>query len=331
MFHIKFLLSCLFVTFFFINSANAQPTLTVYSYNSFMSHWGPGESIKRGFEAQCHCQLDIITIGDGVSILNRIRLEGDRTNADVVLGLDNNLLEQAKMANIVIPHQITKPDNLNTDWWDSDFMPYDFGYFAFIYNKDKIKNPPHSLHELVDNKPNWKIIYEDPRTSTPGLGLLFWVKKVYGNEANTAWEKIAKNTITVTKNWGEAYSMFLKGEADFVLSYSTSPVAHIMNDNDHRYEAAIFDEGHYRQVEIAGIIKYTQQPQLARSFLRYLLTPAVQRQFAEKNVMYPIVNTTLPEAYEQINPIDKPLEFSAAHVEKSQKTWLREWQSAVSK
>ncbi len=330
MFRKNLLLFFVFSAFFLIDTANAKPTLTVYSYNSFMSEWGPGEAIKQGFEAECDCQLDIISLGDGVSILNRIRLEGKKTNADVILGLDNNILQQAKLANIVIPHQIIKPDNLNTDWWDNDFLPYDFGYFAFIYNKDKIKNPPHSMQQLVDNKGNWRIIYQDPRTSTPGLGLLFWIKNIYGDDAANVWKKIAKNTVTVTKGWSESYGMFLKGEADFVLSYSTSPIAHIMK-NDPRYEAAIFDEGHYRQVEVAGIIKYSQQPELARQFLQYLLRPEIQRQIAEKNVMYPIIQTTLPEAYQQIKPVTKALEFGSEQVEKGQKAWIREWQSAISK
>jgi thiamine transport system substrate-binding protein len=334
MFCKKLLLSLVLSALFMANIANAtniKPTLIVYSYNSFISEWGPGRAIEKGFEAQCGCEVEIVTLGDGVSILNRMRLEGDKTNADVVLGLDNNLLEQAKQANIVIPHQINKPDNLNTNWWDDDFVPYDFGYFAFIYNQQKISNPPRSMHELVDNKANWKIIYQDPRTSTPGLGLLFWIKNIYGGDASSAWQKIAKNTVTVTKGWSEAYGLFLKGEADFVLSYSTSPVAHIMNDNDHRYAAAIFDEGHYRQVEVAGITKYSQQPELARAFLQYLLTPDVQRQFAEKNTMYPIINTSLPEAFKQVKPINKALEFDAKQVEHNQKTWVREWQSAISK
>ncbi|MCX8682525.1 thiamine ABC transporter substrate binding subunit [Gilliamella sp. B2889] len=332
MFCKNFLLPVIFLFSLFSPLANAElPTLTVYSYNSFMSQWGPGEAIKKGFEAQCNCRLEVVTLGDGVSVLNRIRLEGDKTNADVILGLDNNLLEQAKQANILIPHQIAKPDNLNTNWWDDSFMPYDFGYFAFIYNNNKVKNPPHSLHELVENKAGWKIIYQDPRTSTPGLGLLFWVKKVYGDKAAEAWQQIAKNTVTVTKGWSEAYGMFLKGEADFVLSYSTSPVAHIINENEHHYEAAIFDEGHYRQVEVAGIIKYSQEIDLARQFLRYLLTPEVQHQFAEKNVMYPIIKTDLPNAFAQINSVNKSLEFEPAEIEKHQKAWIREWQSAISK
>lgn len=326
----SYLFICLSLAFFSLSNIAYAQTLTVYTYSSFMSEWGPGELIKKGFEDKFGVKLNIVSLGDGVTILNRVKLEGTKTKADVLLGLDNNLLGQAKLANIVMPHQITAPDNLNTQWWDNEFMPYDYGYFAFIYNKDKIKNPPKSLHELVDNKSNWKIVYEDPRTSTPGLGFLLWMKKVYGDEAKNAWQKIAKNTVTVTKGWSEAYGLFLKDEADFVLSYSTSPVAHIENDNDYRYQAAIFNEGHYRQVEVAAIVKYTKQPQLAKQFLEYLLTPEVQKQFSEKNVMYPMINIPLPKAYQQINKVDHALEFDSKNVLQNQKSWIREWQSALS-
>ena len=30
--------------------------------------------------------------------------------------------------------------------WDNDtFVPFDYGYFAFVYDKNKLKNPPKSL------------------------------------------------------------------------------------------------------------------------------------------------------------------------------------------
>lgn len=322
---ITFLCSLIFIS----HAVNAT-TLTVYSYSSFLSEWGPGSAIKKGFEAQCNCTLNIVPSGDGVAILNRVKLEGSKTKADVIVGLDNNVMGQAKLANIVLPHQITKPDNLRIDWWDTQFMPYDYGYFAFIYNQDKLKNPPQSLHELIENKPNWKIVYQDPRTSTPGLGLLFWMQKVYGDSAVQAWKTLSKHTLTVTKGWSEAYGLFLQGEADLVLSYSTSPAAHMINEDDNSYVAAIFDEGHYRQVEVAAIVKYTKHPELAQAFLNYLLTDASQRQFAEKNVMYPIMNIELPGAYQQLKPINKALEFDNDTIDKYQKIWVRQWQTAVS-
>lgn len=310
--------------------AKDKPTLTVYSYSSFLSDWGPGQKIAADFEAQCDCHVNIVSIGDGVAILNRLRLEGSKTKADVILGLDTNLIATAKKADLVQPHQLTQPTNLAIDWWDSQFVPYDHGYFAFIYNQEKITTPPASFADLLNNDHHWKIVYQDPRTSTPGLGLLLWVNKVYGANAIDAWHKIADHTLTVTKGWSESYSLFLNGEADFVLSYSTSPAVHIMNDNDHRYQAAIFTEGHYQQIEVVAITKQTKQLELAQQFIAFLLTPEAQQQFMTKNIMYPVIDIAQPVAFQQLKPVNKGLSFTADQVYTEQKEWIKQWQNAVS-
>ena len=70
----------------------ADRELTVYTYDSFVADWGPGPVIKEAFEARCDCTLNWVGIADGVALLNRLRLEGDSTRADVVLGLGTPLL-----------------------------------------------------------------------------------------------------------------------------------------------------------------------------------------------------------------------------------------------
>ena len=116
----------------------------------------------------------------------------------------------------------------------------------------RFPNPPKSLHELVDAEDGPKIVIEDPRTSTPGLGLLVWMRGVYGDEAGEAWKKLAPKIVTVTQGWSEAYGLFLKGEADMVLSYTTSPAYHIAVEKDQNKKAAIFPEGHDLEIEVAG-------------------------------------------------------------------------------
>jgi thiamine transport system substrate-binding protein len=56
----------------------------------------------------------------------------------------------------------------------------------------------------------------------------------------------------VTKGWSEAYGLFLKGESDLVLSYTTSPAYHMIEEKKDHYAAANFAEGHYLQVEVAA-------------------------------------------------------------------------------
>ena len=76
-----------------------------------------------------------------------------------------------------------------------------YGYFAFVQNRDLPS--PHSFRELADS--DLKIVIQDPRSSTPGLGLLMWVKAAYGDEAPAIWKGLSDNIVTVTKGWSEAY------------------------------------------------------------------------------------------------------------------------------
>ena len=157
----------------------AKPLLTVYTYDSFSADWGPGPAVKKAFEADCGCELKFVALEDGVSLLNRLRMEGKNSKADVVLGLDNNLLEAASQSKLFAKSGVpASAVNVPGGWNNDTFVPFDYGYFAFVYDKNKLKNPPRSLKELVEGEQKWRVIYEDPRTSTPGLGLLLWMQKV---------------------------------------------------------------------------------------------------------------------------------------------------------
>ncbi|MDD9339112.1 MAG: thiamine ABC transporter substrate binding subunit [Providencia heimbachae] len=313
-------------------SSAEKPTLTVYTYDSFAAEWGPGPQIKKSFEEQCNCELKLVSLGDGVSLLNRLRMEGKKSKADIILGLDNNLIDSAEKTGLFATADIkTDALKLPIKWNNSIFIPYDYGYFAFIYDTNKIKQPPKSMNELLTSENNWKIIYQDPRTSTPGLGLMLWIEKLYGDKSADAWKAMASKTLTVTKGWSEAYGLFLKGEGDFVLSYTSSPGYQILNDNKDNYAAALFDEGHYMQVEVAARLKNSPEPELAKQFLQFMLTPDFQNTLATTNWMYPVIDIPLPEVYKVLPLPKKSLQFSAQEVAKERQSWTRLWQSAVSR
>ena len=69
-------------------AAQSKPVLTVYTYSSFAGKYGPGKTVKERFEAVCACELAWVTAEDAGSLLGRLRLEGEGTRADAVVGLD---------------------------------------------------------------------------------------------------------------------------------------------------------------------------------------------------------------------------------------------------
>lgn len=308
----------------------AENTLTIYTYDSFAADWGPGPKIEQAFEAKCGCDVNFVALDDGVSILNRLRLEGGNSKADIVLGLDNNLMAEAKKTGLLTEHNVDTANTVLPDGWsDTTFVPYDYGYFAFVYNKEKLANPPKSMKELVETRDDLKVIYQDPRTSTPGQGLMLWMKSIYGDDVTQAWQKLASKTVTVTKGWSEAYSMFLNGESDLVLSYTTSPAYHLIAENDSKFATANFAEGHYMQVEVTAKVKGSKNSELADQFMNFILSDEFQSAMPTGNWMYPVTDVELPKGFETLSVPSKSLSFSADEVAKMRKSWIREWQSAL--
>lgn len=304
-------------------------TLTVYTYDSFASQWGPGPAIKKAFEAKYHCTLNYVALDDGVSILNRLRMEGKNTQADVVLGLDSNLMPEAMQTGLIAKSDVdTAHLTVPNGWHNNYFVPYDYGYFAFVYNDQKLKNPPTSMAELLKRK-DITVIYQDPRTSTPGQGLMLWMQDLYGDKAPQAWQQLAKKTVTVTKSWSEAYNMFLNGESDMVLSYTTSPAYHIIEEHNDHYKAADFKEGNYLQVEVAARLNTSKHPKLAKEFMQFIVSPDFQSKIPTGNWMYPVIKETLPKAFADLPIPTKALSLPVNEVATKRMQWIRQWQQAL--
>ncbi len=304
------------------------PVLTVLTYDSFTSEWGPGPAVEKAFEASCACDLQFVPAGDGAALLARIQLEGAASDADVVLGLDTSLTAAAGATQLFAPHGKTVETALPVDYADPLFLPFDWGWFAFVYDRTRVSDVPASFEALAAS--DLKIVIQDPRSSTPGLGLLLWVKAAYGDRAAGVWKGLSDNIVTVTPGWSEAYGLFLEGEADMVLSYTTSPAYHLIAEGDGSKAAALFDEGHYMQIEVAGKLAATDQPELADKFLDFMLTEAFQSALPQTNWMYPAVTPSagLPEGFDTFHPA-KSLLMSPAEARSAREVALPEWQAAL--
>lgn len=307
------------------------PVLTVMTYDSFASEWGPGPAIEKGFEATCGCDLRFVTAGDGAALLARVQLEGAASEGDVVVGLDTNLTAAATASGLFAPHGQPAVTGLPVAWEDAQFLPFDWGWFAFVHDKAKLPNPPASLEALAAS--DVKILIQDPRSSTPGLGLVMWVKAAYGDRAPEIWAALADNIVTVTPGWSEAYGMFLEGEADMVLSYTTSPAYHLIAESDDSKAAAPFAEGHYLQVEVAGLLAGSDQPELGKAFLAYLVGDAAQSVIPTTNWMYPanVPAAGLPEGFGTLIQPAKSLLLSSDEAGALREAAVAEWQAALSR
>ena len=328
-------LAAALVTLLAAPAAAQTPQLHVLTYDSFTADWGPGPAVEAAFEAICACDLVYEAAGDGAAMLARLMLTGAQTGAqtgtDVVLGLDTNLTHAARTSGMFAPHGLAPSLDLPIDWADDSFIPFDWGYFAFVHDTTRTPAAPGSFEELAAS--DLSIVIQDPRSSTPGLGLLMWVEAAYGARAADIWAALADNIVTVTPGWSEAYGLFLEGEADMVLSYTTSPAYHLIAEEDPTKAAALFAEGHYLQVEVAGMLAASDQPDLARQFLEFMTSEAFQSIIPTTNWMYPAVTPAegLPQGFETLIQPETALLFDPEQAAARRDAALAVWRDALSR
>jgi len=319
----------IFLISIFSSSLRAEK-LTIYTYDSFVSEWGPGPIVEKIFEDKYEIDLQFVAVDSAATILNKIILEGENTKADLVLGLDMNLFNAAEKSELFVSHNLKNINNkltLPLNWESDIFVPYNYGYFAFVYNNKTLKNPPLSMEDLI-NKTDARIVIQDPRTSTPGLGLLTWMKALYGDSAQNKWSQLNKKIISVTKGWTDAYyNFFMAGEADIVLSYSTSPAAHIMFEENYDISASTFKEGNYISVEFAGILNSSKNKQMANKFLDFMISDDFQKVIPGTNIMYPVTDVEMPEAFNKLE-IPKLLQLDPKDINDNKDAWINEWLNA---
>ena len=243
-----------------ISSISAKEVLVVGTYDSFSAEWGPGPVIETEFEKNCNCDLQYVSTSQAGTLANEIFLK----DKDVILGVEM--------------HEF--------DYTSENWNIYDYGYFSFIYNEETLKDIPNSFEELI-NQTNLKIVVQDPRTSPVGLGLLRWMKLTHPDNFPTILKKFNNNVLTYTPGWSEAYGIFLEGKADLVLSYSTSPFYHQEYEDEYKYKAIEFTDGHLVTKEIVYVRPDSEKQKLGKEFVEFMMRDDIQKIIAQMNIMYP--------------------------------------------
>jgi len=303
------------------------PVLTVYAPDYFVSEWGPGPKIEELFEADCACDLQFKP-GD---LLPRLMLEGARTEADVVIGLNTDVTKKARESGLFAAHGVDlSPLTLPLDWTDEVFLPFNYGHTAFVYDTSKVTAP--TSFEALLKAEDVRLVIQDPRTSISGLALVLWVQAVYGDQAEVAWQQLAPKIVTVTKGWSESYGLFTDGEADMVLSYTTSPAYHMIAEEDFTKKAAIFPEGHYFMVELAAKVAGTDQPELADAFMAFVLSEAFQSMIATGNWSIPaaLPKEGWPKGFQALDLPETVLFYSEDEAAALRGEAIEAWRRALS-
>jgi thiamine transport system substrate-binding protein len=293
---------------------NALAVLVVYAYSSFVASWGPGPTLASAFEKQCHCKVKLVDAGDGGTLLGRLKLEGEKSPADILLGVDRTTLAKIR----------------EEQKWNVNIKAFDYGPYAFVYNSKEVQSPPKSLDDLLDPKWKGQILLEDPRLSSTGIGFLLWVIKEKGEDQ--AWDylkRLKPQLKMITPSWDLAYGLFKKNQGKLVFSYWTSPAYHIQEEKRHDIKAAPFANGNYFQTEFILNTPGEKNKSLKQKFIEFVLSEKAQKEMPLKNFMFPInKKAKLPPAFKEIGTVKElpPLLPSSQKLDE----WLNKWREIFS-
>ncbi len=333
--------------------------LVIYAYDSLLA-WGDNpeevaDSVFGGFERRYDVRVTLQLFGESRDMLLRAMEEKDDPRADVLIGIDNTLIHEAKNADVLSPFT---PANLTLihEWLVTGLdpqhyvVPYDYGLISFVYDTafvDETSYPQMSSLSMATFTTNSSysdtLLVEDPTLSSTGISFLLWeislYQEVLGVDWRNWWEQV-EGHVKVARSWGDAYDMFLNPAAGYhmVVSYGTDPAYSYYFYQSDQYSASLTTEDEktygWLQIEGIGLVKDGENREMAEKFIEYFLSNEVQQYFAVNNWMYPANREVeLPPCYvyaldplkvELLNNYMTPEEISA-----NLKTWLEEWQNIM--
>jgi len=272
--------------------ANEEKKLTIYTYSSFASSWGPGPDLKTLFKNKTGIDVDFVDVGEAGIIVQRVLLEKENPKADIVLGLDQfQLASTPEDLFLELPKLDAKFDESApiSKIQKGPFVAYNWAPMTFIFRNTDKNILPKKLEDFASDKFKNKIILLDPRTSSPGFIFFNWVVQKYGEEkAKEFFEKLKKNVYTITPSWSAGYGLFKKKQADYVFSYLTSPAYHWIEEKDFSYEPLYLEESLPYHIEYISALKSSKNLESTQEFIKFLVSPEAQEIIMNKNYMLPV-------------------------------------------
>jgi iron(III) transport system substrate-binding protein len=292
------------IAFAFSTGSLAQEkVLNLYSSR----HYETDEALYTNFTKQTGIKINRIEGGED-PLIERIRNEGDKSPADVLITVDAGRLWRAEQMGLFqpvkskvlesrIPASYRHPDRL----W--------FGFSArariIAYNKGQVKPGDIANYEDLAN-PKWK-----GKICTRSAGHVYNLSLMsslvnYNGEAKTEeWAKAVAGNLARSPKGGDTDQLkaAAAGECDIALSNTYYYFRLLRSQNPD--ERAIAEKlgvllpnqgnrGTHVNISGAGVLKHAPNKEAAIRFLEYLASDEAQNYFANGNNEWPVVPSVKP-------------------------------------
>lgn len=307
-------------------------SVVIYGYDSL-----PGtlrRALSEHMESEYGVEVDLQRLGDTGAVFTQLFLEREAPQADVVIGLDDSYLPRLRADSILEPYrpadlQLVRDELLIDPEYYA--VPFDFGYITLNIDSQELENIPQTWDDLLREEYRNSFVMLNPGTSSPGRNFLLYTIAVFGEDGYLDyWRELRPNVLTVTSGWSDGYGLYTQGEAPMVVSYEASPAYHREFEETDRYQAVLFDDAAYLQVEVAGIVRGAQNRLNAERVMDYIVSEEFQSLIPLSQFMYPVHPAVeLPDSFTAGPEVVDAVSLDPALVGEKFSTWLMEWEDVM--
>ncbi len=322
--------------------AEGPRELTVMTHDSFAI----SEEVLAAFETEHNATVTFLLVGDTGSAVNQAVLAADNPIADVFYGVDNTFLSRALEGEIFEPYESPLlaqiPDQFKLDE-EHRALPVDYGDVCLNYDIAYLEQagiePPANLEALLQPEYANLLAVQNPATSSPGLAFLLATIGHFGEDGFLDyWQRLVDNGVKVVNDWETTYyTEFSRwgGERPIIVSYGSSPPVEMIYAEEPMEEpptaAVVADGACFRQIEFVGILRGTQQRELAEAWVDFMLSPTFQEDMPLNMFVFPVnPNAALqPEFVDYLAVPEETAYVDPAAIDTHREEWIEAWTETV--
>ncbi len=302
------------------NTASGSKEVNLYSSR----HYDVDNELYKKFTKETGIKVNLIK-GEADELLERIKREGDATQADLFLTADAGRLFRAKEADLLQPVSSEILDKqIPKKFQDDDQMWYGLTKRAriFVYDKNKVKPEELSTYEAL-TEPEWKgRVLIRSSENLYNQSMLASFIELFGEEKAKQWaEGIVNNMARNPEGGDRDQAKAIAAGIGDVAIMNTYYLGQMLNSEDAE-EVKLAEElgvffpnqettGTHVNISGAGVVKASKNKDNAVKLLEFLSAKEAQGVFAEANYEYPVNDEVQPsqllESWGEFKEQDIPL------------------------
>jgi iron(III) transport system substrate-binding protein len=249
------------------------------------------------FTAKTGIQVELLSSGT-TELVNRLKAEGDRTPADLLITNDAGSLELARTAGLLRPLNMREIDRAIPPQYrapDNSWVGLSGRFWIIVYNTTQVK--PDQLRSLLDlADPKWKDKIAIPNSGSEYLQAgVSVIRAAYGDERTKQFLIGLRDNggTQVYQKSSQIVDAVAKGQVALgivnhyyvyrhLATQPGAPIAVFMPDQQEGGMGSIMN------VAGVGIIKQTKHLESAKLLVEFLVAQAGQKLFADLDKEYPL-------------------------------------------